>query len=189
MWGTTNCFKKRSSSLQKSRMSGISYRIMASLSKPKPNAQPIFSSAPAAINKQDKHSRAEVYNMKIADKMFAIYQKGLKRWSSMTEKDPTSNCQMEKSKGCRTEVLRSKKTKHRLERYFLLKPVCWDWPINWANLPLEMESENNRMVRVGKDLWASPSPISLLKEVAQDQSVQVGLESLQRRQLHLWGVC
>lgn len=49
-----NCFRKRSSSLQKRRMSGMSYRIMASLSNPRPKAQPILSWAPATIRKQNK---------------------------------------------------------------------------------------------------------------------------------------
>lgn len=72
MWGPINCFKKRSSSLQNSRMSGISYRIMASLSKPKPNAQPILSWAPAAIHKKDKNSRAKFTTWKITDEIFTF---------------------------------------------------------------------------------------------------------------------
>lgn len=48
-----NCLRKRSSSLQKSLISGIPNRTMASLSSPRPNAQPILFPAPAA---EEKHN-------------------------------------------------------------------------------------------------------------------------------------
>jgi len=50
------------------------------------------------------------------------------------------------------------------------------------------ESQNHRMVGVGRDLWGSPSPTllpkqGLLEQVAQEL-VQVGFEYLQRRRIH-----
>ena len=44
-----NCFKKRSSSLQKRRMFGMSNIFMAKRYKPRPKAHPIRSPAPAII--------------------------------------------------------------------------------------------------------------------------------------------
>ena len=50
------------------------------------------------------------------------------------------------------------------------------------------ESQSNRIVGVGRDLWGSSSPTLLpkqghLQQAAQDH-VQAGLEYLQRRRLH-----
>lgn len=50
---TLNCLRKRSSWLQNSRMSGMLYRTMASLSRPRPNAQPALFPAPATKNTRD----------------------------------------------------------------------------------------------------------------------------------------
>ena len=50
------------------------------------------------------------------------------------------------------------------------------------------ESQNHRMVGVGRDLCGSSSPTPLLKEGHPEQAaqhrVQAGLEYLQRRRLH-----
>ena len=46
-----------------------------------------------------------------------------------------------------------------------------------------MESQNHRIVGVGRDLCGSSSPTLLPKQAAQDL-VQAGLEYLQRRRLH-----
>ena len=50
------------------------------------------------------------------------------------------------------------------------------------------ESQNYRMVGAGRDLWRSPGPAPLLKQVHLEQAaqdlVQAGFEYLQRRRLH-----
>ena len=64
-----------------------------------------------------------------------------------------------------------------------LGATCWGGFV--AHTPTE--SQNHRIVEVGRDLCGSPSPTPLLKQghlqqAAQDR-VQVGLEYLQRRRL------
>lgn len=59
---TWNCFRKRLSWLQKSRMSGMLYRTMANLSRPRPKAQPTLFPAPAAKKTKRKqvHTGANI---------------------------------------------------------------------------------------------------------------------------------
>jgi len=57
-----------------------------------------------------------------------------------------------------------------------------------SSRPIFTESQNHRIVGVGKNLWGSSSPIPLpkqghLQQAAQDL-VQEGLEYLQRRRIH-----
>jgi len=71
-------------------------------------------------------------------------------------------------------------------------PSCPSQPVvlHWGHAKLASitESQNHRIVGVGRDICGSPSPTPLpkqshLQQAAQDL-VQVGLEYLQRRRLH-----
>lgn len=59
---------------------------MASLSKPKPNAQPILSWAPAAIQKQEaKIQELKFTTWKITDKIFTYLLEGNKEKGEMAK--------------------------------------------------------------------------------------------------------